>query len=271
MKNLICGIYREKAMSPGKVEADAAILDEVLAGLAGADWDVSRLSADDLPQEPPAAAGLLHMAQGPQALDILERWEEQGARLINSPRAVRRCYRRYLFPLLAGKGVAYPPTRLYTVSEAEAAWPADFPGPGWLKRAEVHAETPGDVRRVWTLAEAREMLADFRGRGIDSLIWQEHVPGREIKFYGVGPGLFFRAFADDSPEPLDAALFSASVQRLAEHAARMAGVAIFGGDAIVTPEGQPVLIDLNDWPSFSRCREDAAQEIVRYVQSNFRP
>jgi hypothetical protein len=61
------------------------------------------------------------------------------------------------------------------------------------------------------------------------------------------------------------------LQRLAEHAARLTGVAVFGGDAIVTPEGRPVLIDLNDWPSFSRCREDAAKEIVRYAQTNFRP
>ncbi len=271
MNNLVYGTYREKAMSPGKVEADAAILDAVLAGLAAKGWEVRRLSADELPPEPPPAAVILHMAQGPQALDILERWEDQGARLINSPKAVRRCYRRHLFPVLAGKGVAYPLTRFYTLSEAETAWSVDFPGPGWLKRAEVHAEAPGDVRRVGNVAEAWEVLADFRARAIDSLIWQEHVPGREIKFYGVGPGRFFRAFAGDSPEALKTALFSASLQKLAEHAARLAGVAVFGGDAIVTPEGQPVLIDLNDWPSFSRCREDAAKEIVRYVQTDFRP
>jgi hypothetical protein len=271
MNNLILGIYREQALSPGKVDADAAILDEVLSGLAGAGWEVSRMSADDLPQHPPAAAGFLHMAQGPPALDLLEGWENRGVRLINSPRAVRRCYRRWLFPILARAGVAYPQTRFYPVSQAEAAWPSEFPGPGWLKRAEVHAETPGDVRRVATLAEAREVLADFRARGIHSLIWQEHVPGREIKFYGVGPGRFFRAFAGDSPEPLTTALFAASLQRVAEHAARLAGVAVFGGDAIITPEGQAVLIDLNDWPSFSRCREDAAQEIVLYVQTLLRP
>lgn len=271
MDSNVYGIYREKALSPGKVEADAAILDAVLAGLAAAGQRVHRLSADKLPQEPPAAAIILHMAQGPQALKILAQWEMQGTRLINSPQAVRRCYRRHLFPLLAGAGLAYPPTRFYPLSEAEVAWPADFPGPGWLKRAEVHAETPGDVRRVGTLAEAREALADFHRRGIDSLIWQEHVPGREIKFYGVGPGRFFRAFQGEGQELVAAALFSASLQRLAEHAARLAGVAVFGGDAIVTLEGQPVLIDLNDWPSFSRCREDAAQEIIRYVQTDLRP
>jgi hypothetical protein len=269
--NLIYGMYREKALSPGKVEADAAILDAVLGRLAAWQWEVRRLSADSLPPEAPVAAAILHMAQGPQALAVLERWEGHGALLVNSPRAVRRCYRRHLFPILAAAGVAYPDTRFYVLDEAQQSWSFEFPGPGWLKRAEVHAETPGDVRRVGSLAEALEVLADFRRRGIDSLIWQQHVPGQEIKFYGVGPGLFFQAFAGESAEPLDTALFFASLKRLAEQAAFLTGAAIFGGDAIITPEGQPVLIDLNDWPSFSRCREEAAQEIVRYVQTCLSP
>ncbi len=268
---LIYGMYREKALSPGKVEADAAILDAVLAGLTERGWEVRRLSADSLPPVAPKAAIILHMAQGPQALEVLQGWEENGVHLVNSPRAVRRCYRRYLFPILAAAGVAYPDTRCFVLDEAQDRWSLTFPGPGWLKRAEVHAETEGDVRRVGALAEALEVLADFRRRGIDRLIWQEHVPGQEIKFYGVGPGLFFRAFAGESAEPLENALFFASLKKLAEQAAFLTGVAIFGGDAIITPEGQPVLIDLNDWPSFSRCREEAALEIVHYVQACFSP
>jgi glutathione synthase/RimK-type ligase-like ATP-grasp enzyme len=269
-KRLIYGINREVSLSPGKVEADAAILDAVLAGLTARQWEVERLTADSLPLKAPEAAVILHMAQGPRALDVLERWEEQGVRLINSPQAVRRCYRRYLFPLLEGTGVAYPRTRLYGVEEARDLWPREFPGPGWLKRAEVHAETAGDVRRVSDLAQTLEVLADFRRRGIDSLIWQEHVPGREIKFYAV-LGWFFRAYAGDRAAPLESATFSASLRLLAEQAARLAGVAVFGGDAVINPEGQPVLIDMNDWPSFSRCREEAAQEIVHYVQTRFGP
>lgn len=266
---IIYGIYREQALSPGKVEADAAILDAVLAGLAAQGREVRRLSADSLPKPPPEAVGILHMAQGPRALDLLEEWEAAGMRLINSPKAVRRCYRRFLFPILAGQGLAYPATRYYELAEARKSWATEFPGPGWLKRAEVHAETAGDVRRVANRAEALEVLADFQRRGIDRLIWQEHVPGQEVKFYGVGPGLFFRAFSREG-ESVDSALFFAALQRLAELAARLVGLAVFGGDAVITPEGQPVLIDLNDWPSFSRCREEAAQEIVRYVQTVFR-
>ena len=40
---------------------------------------------------------------------------------------------------------------------------------------------------------------------------------------------------------------------------------IYGGDCIIQPDGRPVLIDLNDWPSFSRCRDEAAQAIAERI------
>ena len=40
---------------------------------------------------------------------------------------------------------------------------------------------------------------------------------------------------------------------------------VFGGDFIVDPDGVARLIDLNDWPSFSACREEAADAIARLV------
>ncbi len=261
----IIGIYREKALSPGKVEADAAILQEVLAGLETLGWETATLSADDLPGEPPAARGILHLAQGPTALKRLLAWEAQGLRLINSPGAVIRCYRRYLPPILAAAGVPYPQTRCFALEEAERTFSRDFPGPGWLKRAEIHAEGPGDVRFVPTVAEARQVLDDFRARGIDALVWQEHVPGREVKFYAVGPERFFWAAASHG----DAEAGKARLAALAARAARAVGLTVFGGDAILTADGHPVLIDLNDWPSFSRCREEAAKEIVAHVLATF--
>lgn len=261
---LIYGIYREKALSPGKVEADSAILEAVLAGLKARGCQVATLRAETLPEEPPPATGFLHLAQGPAALARLAGWEAQGARLINPPQAVRRCWRRYLPQLMAQAGVPYPESRLYASGEAWSLFARDFPGPGWLKRAEVHAEGPGDVVRVHTREEALAVLRDFQRRGIDALVWQEHLPGREVKFYGVGPGRFFWAAAAGDPEPLPPKV-AASLAELAVHAARAVGLSVFGGDLILCPDGRPVLIDLNDWPSFSRCREAAAKEIVRYV------
>ena len=54
---------------------------------------------------------------------------------------------------------------------------------------------------------------------------------------------------------------------MAADAATAVGLEIYGGDAIVTPTGRLVLVDLNDWPSFARCRRAAAAGITRYVES----
>jgi len=264
MPPLIYGIFRERVLSPGKVEADRAIMEEVLQHLAEGGCEVRSLTAEEILAAPPAATGVLHMAQGPGALGRLRQWEERGWRLINPPAAVLACYRRHLFPLLARQGFACPDTRLFAAEEARSRWPREFPGPGWLKRAELHAAGPGDVVRVAGAGEALTVLADFRRRGIDEFVWQEHIPGQEVKFYGVGPGRFFQTFGA-AGEPVTGPRLS-FLPDLACRAARLVGLAVFGGDVVLTPQGRPVLIDLNDWPSFSRCREAAAKEIAHYVQ-----
>ena len=43
------------------------------------------------------------------------------------------------------------------------------------------------------------------------------------------------------------------------------GLQIYGGDMIVTNDGSLYMIDFNDWPSFSRCREEAAEAIARLI------
>ena len=40
---------------------------------------------------------------------------------------------------------------------------------------------------------------------------------------------------------------------------------IYGGDVIIGSDGIARLIDLNDWPSFSACREEAADAIAGLV------
>ena len=119
--------------------------------------------------------------------------------------------------------------------------------------------------RVDSWAQAQAVLTDFAARGLDPLTWQEHIPGREAKFYGVGPGRFLKAFWADTADGVPGRTLTA-LQELARQAAQAAGVAVFGGDAILPPGQDWVLIDLNDWPSFSACREAAAREIVQYVR-----
>ena len=47
--------------------------------------------------------------------------------------------------------------------------------------------------------------------------------------------------------------------------ARLTGIDVYGGDCIVDREGRFFIIDFNDWPSFSPCREQAADAISLFV------
>ena len=45
---------------------------------------------------------------------------------------------------------------------------------------------------------------------------------------------------------------------------------VWGGDAIVTPDGEIFVIDLNAWPSFAFFREEAADHIAAHLAARLR-
>jgi D-alanine-D-alanine ligase-like ATP-grasp enzyme len=66
--------------------------------------------------------------------------------------------------------------------------------------------------------------------------------------------------------------YSFEVSRLREAAfgaAAALGLEIFGGDAIIQSSGEPVIVDINAWPSFARYRDRAAQLIADHLIARF--
>jgi hypothetical protein len=59
------------------------------------------------------------------------------------------------------------------------------------------------------------------------------------------------------------------LRRAAFGAAAALGLEIFGGDAIIQPDGAPVIIDINAWPSYARYRDRAAQAIADLLTVRF--
>jgi hypothetical protein len=127
----------------------------------------------------------------------------------------------------------------------------------------VHASISADVQWVDSVDRLEAGLRDFAARGITHAAIQHHRTGDEIKFYGIRGGGFFHWFYPGEARgyPLD----PARLQSLAEAAAQAAGLDIFGGDVVVSPSGELVLIDLNDWPSFAPCRDRASEAIAQYL------
>jgi hypothetical protein len=59
------------------------------------------------------------------------------------------------------------------------------------------------------------------------------------------------------------------LRRAAFDAATALGLEIFGGDAIIQADGQPVIVDVNAWPSYARFRDRAAQVIADFLSERF--
>lgn len=257
-------IYRSATYSPGRHRGnDAAIMDATTAGLANRGWSVERLGEGDVEAGIiPSADLYLNMCQGPDASARLLDLEASGARMLNRPSSVLGCYRHRLVRTLAASGLRFPATVIVPTTNAPSA-AIDLPdGELWVKRGDVHAQQAADVVRT-TRQALPDALASFGHRGVRQVAVQAHVAGPVLKFYGVGDGLLFHAFREDG-RPVDGDTVDVNaLRRLAFAAARVAGLRVFGGDAVVASRAEPVLVDLNDWPSFAPVREQAAVAIAR--------
>jgi glutathione synthase/RimK-type ligase-like ATP-grasp enzyme len=258
----VLGVYREAEFSPGKVAADAAILDAVLDHLRTREVEVVAVDAVSFVQAAPDRFDLvLAMCQGERALGRLAALEDGGALAMNSPLAIRACYRDRLGAALEDAGVPTPAGLLVTTSariEPQSMVPFDFAAGVFVKRGDLHALTAEDVVKVERPDRIRSVLARFAARGITSAYLQQAVDGAVVKFYGVSGGGYFAAVSDGRAltAPLEHALADA-----ANIAAAALGLEIWGGDAIVNDRGFTI-VDFNDWPSFSRVRVQAAQAIA---------
>ena len=261
------GIARERVYSPGKVDDDRAILDAVAARLA-ASHRVAVISADHpLPAISPAPT-VFAMCQGPAALETLQRWEASGVRVINSSGAIANTHRRRMLAAFERHGIAHPPSRLLH-TDAPGLLPDWVDAGAWIKRGDVHATEPDDVVRVDGDAAARAALAAMQRRGITAALVQRHVDGEVFKFYAVRARFFF-CFA---PIGSDAGLAPAdetTIRGLAEAAAAALHLEVFGGDCVRDRQCNLWLIDLNDWPSYARCRFGAAEAIASYLTAQTR-
>ena len=261
------GVARERVYSPGKVEDDRAILDAVADRLR-AHHRVTVVSADDpLPAVAPPTV-VFAMCQGPDALAAMRRWEAAGVRVVNSVAGVENAHRRRMLAAFARDRVPHPESVVLDTTDV-AAVPAWVDAGAWLKRGDVHATEPDDVVQVADRHAARDAIAAFARRGITAACMQRHVAGEVIKFYAVRGGGFFAWYGAEGVR-IDGDTES-RMRALAEAGAASLELEVFGGDCVRDINGSLWLIDLNDWPSYGRCRFGAAEAIASYVQQARNP
>ena len=128
--------------------------------------------------------------------------------------------------------------------------------PCWVKR-NGHTQHPGDVVYARTETERTQAMEEMHSRGVYDIVCQRHYMGHEVKFYGVANDFFY---------PSDIPILKTVAERMAHDT----GTEVYGGDAILLrdeakTEADLVVIDFNDWPSFSPCRNEAVKAIAGYV------
>ncbi|HKA37308.1 MAG TPA: hypothetical protein VKH43_10850 [Thermoanaerobaculia bacterium] len=276
-------IYRELAHSPGRETDDALILRATAEKLAPMGFAVELKTAEEVsefdPEPPPF---LFVMCERLPILDRIEEWERAGSCVVNTPAAIRNTYRDKTVLLFEKFRVPFPasvmvPTSLPIPREAEFR---ESPAGCWVKRGDVHATEPHDVVYAPDPAGLRDALGGMLERGIPRALVQEHIAGDLIKYYGVGEvdpevprdngGGWFQWFYHRGQDLKGYAFDPAELASAASRAAAALGLEVFGGDAIATPEGRIVIIDLNAWPSFALYRDTASEQIASYLAARYR-
>jgi len=260
------GIFREELYSPNRVSDDAQILRMTAEAVMRQGYPVQLLSPEELTPEtqPDMAFG---MCEGPSCLRTLEQWEWMGYAVVNSPRAVQNTHRHRMLSLLNRVPIPFPKTLLIQTTE-DVNGHFDIAKGVWVKRGDVHSTHPEDVNLHFDRYSVEKALRGLHARWIKQAVLQEHMQGDLVKFYGVLPGRWFRFFYH-KPEEAKGYPFSAEqMQRTAELAASRLGLDVFGGDFVVTEKGH-YLIDVNSWPSFAICREEAAEQIASLLVQRY--
>lgn len=261
---MLIAIKRAEIYSPNSIDKDAAILTSVAQLLEERGFDV-RITSESETLPDVEASLFVSMGRHPFTLEYLDGMEQRGATVVNSPKSVELCCHRCVMrETLERAGIPVAP--------------AIGDDGYWVKRADGVATSCDDVKYVRTYTEAQSYGQWLRERrGAKDVEITAHVVGDVMKFYGVRHTDFFRCYysSEDGKSkfgneqvnglPHHYPYNKVELQRIADLAARTVGVDVYGGDVIVRADGSMAIIDLNDWPSFSRCRNEAAKAIVDLI------
>lgn len=259
---LILAIYRAAEFSPNSVEKDIAILETVAGKLRDRGYCIKMIKEEQLTLYEKADI-IITMGRHKQTLNILKEYKTRGTLIINSPESIESCARSAIDRIMRSNGIPVAPT---------------YGGDGyWIKRGDEAAQSKDDVMFAADETEKEACIENLRSRGITDIIVTAHIKGDLVKFYGVRNTGFFRTyypnddgiskFGDEliNGQPRHYVFSKDEMQHDAEKTATLTDIDIYGGDCIVREDGTYAIIDFNDWPSFSRCREEAAEAIAERI------
>ena len=275
----IAAILRAGAYSPNHIGNDAAILNLTCEQLRKRGCQVKTYSEEQLIAGAVTEPIVIHMCRDQRSFPILQAMEDAGRLVINSGYGVENCTRERLTRILLGSGIPYPESLMVSTNQAITGQMERIGmQQAWIKRGDLYAMHKEDVTYVRHPEEAQEVLQEYFLRGIKRAVINRHLDGDQVKFYGVRDTDYFYCFypfektyssKGDDKAPRrggEEARFDIDKFRDAcDRAADILDIRIYGGDAIIDPEGNFSIIDFNDWPSFAPCRVEASGVIARAI------
>lgn len=274
----IAGIMRAGAYSPNHIGNDAAILNAVSEQLRRRGCIVNIYSEEQLIAGKVTEDIIVNMCRKQKSIALLQKMEDEGRIIINSGYGIENCSRERMTHILIGNNIPHPESLMVNTNESviEALEKYGFTQ-CWIKRGDSHAIHKEDVSYVRHPQEAQELLHEYFLRDIHRAVINKHLVGDLIKFYGVKDSPFFFWFY---PFDLGHSKYGheaingksqginfdiEEMRQICQNASDALNVKIYGGDCIVSPNGEIRIIDFNDWPSFAPCREEAAPHIAKCI------
>lgn len=274
----IAGVMRAGAYSPNHIGNDAAIFNIVAEHLRKRGCIVNVYSEEQLIAGKVTENIIVNMCREQKSIALLQQLEDEGKIVINSGYGIENCTRERMTRILIGSNIPYPESLMVNTNEGikDALEKVGFTQ-CWIKRGDFHAMHKEDVSFVRHPEEAQELLQEYFLRGIPRAVINKHLVGDLVKFYGVqGSPFFFWFYPFDlghskyGHEAINGKSqgieFDVNKMRqICQNASEVLDVKIYGGDCIVSPEGDIRIIDFNDWPSFAPCRVEAAPHIAKCI------
>lgn len=279
----VLAICRAEEYSPNNVVKDEAILQEVVERLKCQNFSVDVMSEDELSLlSATALRSYSHVVHMARRFKTLSRLQQLDAKIVNPPQAVITTAgsRELTFSLLHEAGISVPPFWAYDPEEDEMfQCEPDLQQllPGWIKVMRPQGVQPNDVNWVETPLQVDANVIRLAAEQVPDIVVMKHVEGDLLKVYVVADNrkvYFLRAFypqeqgyskfgeAEKHNSVLKYIEFKQDdLQTLAQAIAQTLHLQVFGFDAIVRQDGSLCVIDVNDWPSFSSCRVEAADAI----------
>lgn len=274
----IAGIMRAGAYSPNHIGNDAAIFNAVAENLRKRGCIVNIYSEDQFIAGNVTENIIVNMCREQKSIALLQKMEDEGRLVINSGYGIENCTRERMTRILIGSNIPYPESLMVNTNEGvkDALEKAGFTQ-CWIKRGDFHAMHKEDVSFVRHPQEAQELLQEYFLRGINRAVINKHLEGDLVKFYGVqGSPFFFWFYPFDlghskygheaiNGKSQGIKFDLEKMKQICQSASEVLDVKVYGGDCIVSPEGDIRIIDFNDWPSFAPCRDEAAPHIAKCI------